>query len=88
MTSLTVRERWMAGSKLGEGTLFPEDRHRIKRSSIIVKLVSENPKRGVAREQFASYRNGMTVEDYIAAVVDQGGDERICLRGRLLGPES
>lgn len=77
MTS--VRERWMAGSKLGEGTLFPEDRHRIKRSWIIVKLVSENPKRGVARERFALVRNGMTVQDYIAAVVGRGGEERIAL---------
>ncbi len=79
MSSSSVRERWMAGSKLGEGTLFPEDRHRIKRSSIIVKLVSENPRRGVARERFALYRNGMTVEDYIAAVIRQGEEERVAL---------
>jgi prevent-host-death family protein len=79
MTSPTVRERWLAGSKLGGGTLFPEDRHRIKRSWIIVKLVSENPKRGVARERFALYRNGTTVEDYIGAVIFHGGEERVAL---------
>ena len=77
--SSTVHQRWLAGSKLGEGTFFPEDRHRIERTSIIVKLVSENPKRGVARERFALYRNGMTVEDYVAAIVGQGGEERVAL---------
>jgi hypothetical protein len=75
MALSAVHERWLKGSKLGEGTLFPEDRHKIDRSSAIFKLVSGNPKLGQARARFALYRNGMTVEDY----VDADGDEYVAL---------
>ncbi len=75
----SVDQRWLKGSKLGDGTLFPKDRNRIDRSMAIFKLVAENPKRGQSRERFALYRNGMTVDEYVAAVVRQGGIERVAL---------
>ncbi len=79
MASSLVHERWLAGSQLGDATLFPEDRDRINRTWNVFKLVDENPKRGASRARFALYRNGMSVEEYIQAVVERGGEERVAL---------
>ena len=45
----------------------------------VFKRVEENPKRGNSRDRFALYRNGMTVEEYVRAVIEQGGEERVAL---------
>ena len=80
MSSKIVRERWLAGSKLGGATLFPEDADSIDRNLIIFKRIYGNPKgRGSAR-RFELYRDGMTVDQYVATVVDDGGTERGALQ--------
>jgi prevent-host-death family protein len=79
MPSESVRQRWLAASKRGEGTLFPEDRESIDRSLTIFRLVSHNPKRRGSAERFALYRDGMTVQDYIDAVARRGDPERVAL---------
>ena len=88
MASSLVHERWLAGSQLGDATLFPEDRDRINRTWNVFKLVDENPKRGASRARFALYRNGMSVEEYIQAVVERGGEESRRAGRHLLGLKS
>jgi hypothetical protein len=44
----------------------------ITKAKVISLLVKDNPKRGTSRDRFALYRNGMTVEKYVAASVAAG----------------
>lgn len=69
----TRTERWRAGSKLGDETLFWNDMDNIDERSIIHVLSPNNPKRGESGKRFALYREGMTIKDYLAAV----GDEKV-----------
>jgi hypothetical protein len=40
-------------------------------------LVKDNPKRGKSAKRFALYRNGLTVEKYVAASVAAGNPARL-----------
>jgi prevent-host-death family protein len=76
---MTTRQQWLAGSKLGDRSLLPGDLDHIDRLSRITKLVNENPKSGKSHDRFSLYRTGMTVAEYISAVVAQGEKERLAL---------
>jgi prevent-host-death family protein len=73
----TKRQR--TGSKRQDETVFPSGAGKIDRRSIIRVLIKHNPKRSRSKERFALYQDGMTVADYIAAVVNAGEKEQVGL---------
>ena len=79
MSSKIVRDRWLAGSKMGDATLYPEDRNSIGKDLTIFRLAQGNPKGQGSAKQFDLYRDGMTVQQYVEAVLDDGGTERVAL---------
>ena len=48
-----------------------------KDGQVIHLLVKENPKRGDSATRFAYYRNGITVEDYVARCVKGGASSSL-----------
>jgi hypothetical protein len=46
-------------------------------SKVISVIVKENPKRGASRERFAFYKDGMSVEQYIARSVKAGNPAKL-----------
>jgi len=70
---MTRTERWLAGSKLGDKTLFWNDMDNVDERSTIHLLAPNNPKRGERGKRFALYREGMTIKEYITAI----GDEKL-----------
>ena len=58
---------------------FPETWITSTDSPEITKLVIENPKSGKSHDRFALYWDGMTVAEYISAVVANGDNERHAL---------
>jgi prevent-host-death family protein len=71
----------MAGPKRQDEAVFLGDMSNVDRRSVIRVLLRDNPKvqNARSRERFALYRNGMTIADYIAAVVDAGDTEQVAL---------
>jgi hypothetical protein len=49
----------------------------ISNGKVINVLVQDNPKRGLSRERFALYRNGLSVEQYVARSVKAGNSARV-----------
>lgn len=76
-----MKAQWAVGSKLGDKTLYPGSMNGVDRRSIVRKLVGINPKKtGLRpRERFELYRDGMTVAEYVAAVIDSGDPEQVAL---------
>jgi len=79
--AMSTKERWAVGSKRNNQTLYPRDMDAVDRRSVIRKLVGINPKKtGLRpRERFELYRDGMTVAEYVAAVIEFGDSERVAL---------
>jgi prevent-host-death family protein len=77
---MPTKRQW-AGPKRQNEAVFPADMSQVDRRSIVRVLVEENPKveRSHSRERFAFYRDGMTVADYIVAVVNSGDKEQVAL---------
>jgi prevent-host-death family protein len=78
---MATRAQWAAGSKLGERTFYPRSMDDMDRRSVIRLLSPENPKNiGYRpRERFQLYSDGMTVAEYISAVLDFGDSEQVAL---------
>ncbi len=82
MPSELVKSKWEKGSLRGERTLFPWDRDRLDRRSIITLNVTVNPKTGYPRRRFALYTTGMTINDYVTSVArkaEKYDNERVAL---------
>jgi prevent-host-death family protein len=77
---MPTRKQW-AGPRPQDQAVYPGDMKRVDRRSIIRVLVSENQKyeHSRARERFTLYADGMTVSDYIVAVINAGEDEQVAL---------
>jgi prevent-host-death family protein len=75
---MPTKRQW-AGPKRQDEAIFPADMSNVDRRSIIRVLLKDNPKveSSRSRERFALYRNGMTVADYVAAVVNAGDKEQV-----------
>ena len=49
----------------------------VAKALVIELLVDKNPKRGASHSRFALYRDGMTVDAYVARCVEAGCAERL-----------
>jgi prevent-host-death family protein len=76
---MPTRWQWLAGSGLGEKTLFHGGMDHADRLSVIRVLIEGNPKKGQSAERFALYRDGMTVAEYLTEVVALGESEKLAL---------
>jgi prevent-host-death family protein len=77
---MPTKKQW-AGPKPEEDAAYPADMKHVDRSLVVRVLANDNPKRvGYrSRERFALYRDGMTVADYVAAVIGFGDKEQTAL---------